>query len=179
MRAILAAVVAAITLTNMEGAMAHDLTLTRTIAASPERVWQALTEQDAIAQWWGPTGFTAPRVDVDLRPGGRTVVCMTAPGMPLMCNSWIYSEIVPGERLVFDQGWADAEGAEVDPHTLGFLPADIPLSVPHTISLAAQADGSTVLSWAEFGYASAETAALSQSGLEQVLDKLVRVAEGG
>jgi uncharacterized protein YndB with AHSA1/START domain len=168
----------AISAALMETAMAqsHDLTLTRTIDAPAERVWEVLTDAEQIKSWWGPTGFTAPKVETDVRVGGATLVCMTAPGFPMMCNTWTYTELVPGERIAFDQGWADETGAAIDPRGMG-LPADIPDVVPHVVTLKALADGRTELGWSETGYGSAETAALSKAGLEQVLDKLVAAAE--
>lgn len=156
---------------TMGNAMALDLTVTRIINAPVDRVWTALTEADSIKQWWGPSGFTAPKVVTDVTVGGSTLVCMTAPGFPLMCNSWTYTEIVPGERLAFDNGWVDEDGNEVDPAGLG-LPADIPAIVPHVLAVRALADGKTELSWSEFGYGSAETVAMSKMGLDSVLDKL-------
>lgn len=161
---------------TMETAMAHDLTLTRTINAPIDKVWNAITHAELIQQWWGPAGFTAPKVVGNAAMGGSTLVCMTAPGFPLMCNSWTYTEIVPGERLAFDQGWADEEGNAIDPAGLG-LPADIPAIVPHVLAVRALGDGRTELSWTEFGYASAETVAQSKMGLESVLDKLVASLE--
>lgn len=167
----------ALTGVSMEGAMAqtHDLTVTRTIGVPADRVWQALTEADLIRQWWGPTGFTAPKVETDVRQGGSTLVCMTAPGFPLMCNSWTYTELVPNEKIAFDNGWADETGATI-PVPPG-LPPDLPAIVPHVIELKALPDGRTELSWSEFGYASPETVAQSKAGLEQVLDKLVAALE--
>lgn len=157
-------------------AQAHDLTLTRTINAPPEQVWEALRDAAQIKQWWGPDGFTAPKVEADFRVGGATLVCMTAPGFPLICNTWTYTEIVPGARIAFDQGWADESGSAIDPQGIG-LPADIPAIVPHVLELKALPEGRTELSWSEFGYASAATVAQSKAGLEQVLDKLVTSLE--
>jgi len=159
---------------TMEGAMAEtfNLTLTRVIEAPAEAVWRALTEAEAIKQWWGPRGFTAPVVETDMRVGGATLVCMTAPGFPVMCNSWTYTALVPNERMAFDNGWVDESGKVIDPTSLG-LPSDIPAVVPHVLELKTLPDGKTELSWSEFGYASAETVALSRMGLESVLDKLV------
>lgn len=153
-------------------AMAADLTVTRVIDAPVQNVWTALTDAASIKDWWGPTGFTAPKVVTDVAVGRSTLVCMTGPGFPLMCNSWTYTEVVPGERLAFDQGWTDESGNSIDPAELG-LPADIPAVVPHVLTVKALADGRTELSWSEFGYASAETAAHSKAGLDSVLDKLV------
>ena len=159
---------------TMEGAMAEtfNLTVTRVIDAPAEVVWRALTEAEAIQQWWGPQGFTAPVVETDVQVGGATLVCMTAPGFPLLCNSWTYTELVPNERMAFDQGWVDETGAAIDPKAMG-LPPDIPAVVPHVLELTSLPDGKTGLSWSEFGYASTETVAQSKMGLESVLDKLV------
>lgn len=163
---------------TMEGAMAEtfNLTVTRVFEAPQKAVWQALTEAEAIKQWWGPEGFATPIVRTDIRPGGATLVCMTAPGFPLMCNTWTYTEIELGQRLVFDQGWADEHGDTVDPKAMG-LPVDIPAVVPHVVALRTLDDGKTELSWSEFGYASAATVAQSKSGLDQVLDKLAATLE--
>lgn len=151
--------------------MALDFTMKRVIKAPAAEVWAALTEADQIRKWWGPTGFTAPKVVPDFRVGGSTLVCMTAPGLPMMCNSWNYTEIVPGERLVFDQGWADADGNKGPPPP--GLPADIPDVVPHVIEVRALDSATTEVSWSEFGYASAQTVEMSKMGLASVLDKLV------
>lgn len=159
---------------TMESAMAEtfSLTVTRVIDAPAEVVWHALTEAETIKQWWGPQGFTAPIVETDLRVGGATLVCMTAPGFPMLCNSWTYTALLPNERMAFDQGWVDETGAAIDIKGLG-LPPDVPAVVPHVVELKPLPDGKTELSWSEFGYASAETVAQSKMGLESVLDKLV------
>lgn len=159
---------------SMEVAMAEtfNLTVTRVIDAPAEVVWHALTKAEAIRQWWGPQGFTAPVVETDVKLGGATLVCMTAPGFPMLCNSWTYTELVPNARMAFDQGWVDQTGAAIDPGSMG-LPPDIPAVVPHVLELKPLPDGKTELSWTEFGYASAETVAQSKMGLDSVLDKLV------
>lgn len=163
---------------TMENAMAEtfNLTVTRVIDAPAELVWQALTEAEAIKQWWGPQGFTAPIVETDMQVGGATLVCMTAPGFPMMCNSWTYTELLPNERIAFDQGWVDETGKAIDPTSIG-LPPDVPAVVPHVIELRALPGGKTELSWSEFAYASAETVAQSKMGLDSVLDKLVASVE--
>jgi uncharacterized protein YndB with AHSA1/START domain len=173
MRTLAATALVTMALAGASEAMAEklNLTLTRTIDAPPARVWQALSEAELIRQWWGPTGFTAPKVETDFRVGGATLVCMTAPGFPVFCNTWTYAELVPNEKIVFDSGWADESGATI-PVPPG-LPADIPAIVPHVVELVALPDGKTELRWSEFGYASPETVAQSRMGLEQVLDKLV------
>ncbi len=31
---------------------------TRVLAASREQIWQAFSDAEKLAQWWGPAGFT-------------------------------------------------------------------------------------------------------------------------
>ena len=52
---------------------AQKLTITREFDAPRELVWDAITNPDHVAQWFGPEGFETPRetVEIDLRVGGR------------------------------------------------------------------------------------------------------------
>ena len=45
----------------------HDMVLTRTFDAPVEDVWRAWTEPELVKRWWGPTGFTAPLAEIDVR----------------------------------------------------------------------------------------------------------------
>ncbi len=49
-----------------------DLAISRVFEAPRELVYRAFTEPDHLAQWWGPTGNTLLReeIDLDVRPGG-------------------------------------------------------------------------------------------------------------
>lgn len=49
------------------------LNITRVFAASRERVFQAFTDPDLVALWWGPDGFSTPRASLVIEPvtGGR------------------------------------------------------------------------------------------------------------
>ncbi|MDR6970578.1 SRPBCC domain-containing protein [Leifsonia shinshuensis] len=53
-------------------------TIERTIAASPETVWQLWTTADGISRWWAPDGFRTEVDRIDLRPDGELVYTMTA-----------------------------------------------------------------------------------------------------
>lgn len=52
--------------------------LERTVAATPEQVWQLWTTASGIEQWWAPEGFRTDVNDLDLREGGELVYTMTA-----------------------------------------------------------------------------------------------------
>lgn len=148
-----------------------EVTETRIFSAPPQAVWAAWSEAEQIRKWWGPTGFEAPVADMDFREGGTTLVCMQAPSTPLMCNTWRYTRLVPYELIEFDAGWADENGATLDPAAIG-LPAGIPAIVPHRVILSPHGDTGTQMTIEEYGYGTQEAAALSHAGLVQVLDKM-------
>ena len=47
--------------------------------AAPARVFTLVTEPDALAEWWGPHGFTTPEAEIDLRVGGGYRFTMQPP----------------------------------------------------------------------------------------------------
>ena len=83
----------------------RELTLTRIFDASRELVWQAWTNPEYVAQWWGPHGFTAPLCQWDAHPGKAILVHMHGPkGSPFdfdMPMGGEFLEVRAPERLVF------------------------------------------------------------------------------
>jgi uncharacterized protein YndB with AHSA1/START domain len=51
----------------------YDVEITKVLPASPERVYEAFTDPDQFARWYGPDGFPVERstVELDARLGGR------------------------------------------------------------------------------------------------------------
>ena len=47
----------------------HRQTL-KQVQAAPPRVFEAMTDPNQVAEWWGPEGFTCPEVTLDVRVGG-------------------------------------------------------------------------------------------------------------
>ena len=147
-----------------------DIVVTRTFAATAQQVWDAWTVPEQVMCWWGPQGFTSPSARMDVREGGRSLVCMRSPDGHDFYNTWTYSQVAEPERLEFTMGFADADGNPVDPVALG-LPPDIPHPVRHVVQLRESA-GKTELTVTEFGYADGPTYELSKAGLEQCIDKM-------
>jgi uncharacterized protein YndB with AHSA1/START domain len=54
----------------------EEVIITRTFPAGIERVWQAFTTPEDMLKWHSPTGMTNPKVEVDLRVGGRYAITM-------------------------------------------------------------------------------------------------------
>ena len=91
-----------------------ELDFVRTYAAPQQLVWEAWTDPDHLAQWWGPHGVTTPRdsIELDLRPGGRMSFVMVddATGQRYP-NSGTVLEVDPPERVVWsDDGFPDGSG---------------------------------------------------------------------
>ncbi len=152
----------------------HDMALSRVFDAPIEDVWRAWTEPEQVRRWWGPSGFTCPLAEMDVRVGGTSLVCMRAPaeyGGGDLYNTWTYAAVVPMERLEFLQRFTDAARNPIDPADIG-LPAGIPREVPHVVTLMPLDDHRTELSVTESGYASEEVVATSRAGMEQCLDKM-------
>ena len=84
-----------------------ELTVTRSLAAPPERVWRAFTTADELAAWFWPTAWDAV-VTVDLRVGGRYRVASAPVGMAFGGE---YVAVEPTERLVQTWQW-DGEDDE-------------------------------------------------------------------
>ena len=94
-------------MTQPTSGTAFGLTITRIINAPRERVFAAWTDPDHLHRWWGAhDGFTAPIVEVDLRPGGRYRFGMQDPEQ---AHPYIgggeYREVNPPEKLVFTWVW--------------------------------------------------------------------------
>ena len=85
----------------------------RTFAAPPDVVWRLWTEPQAFAAWYGPDGMTIPSAEMDVREGGRRLVCMemsTPDGAMQMWFTGEYLEVVENQRLVYTDSMADENG---------------------------------------------------------------------
>jgi uncharacterized protein YndB with AHSA1/START domain len=81
----------------------YDIEITRVLDASPERVYQAFTDPDQFARWYGPVGFPVHRdtVEVDARAGGRQRFEMVSEADPSMRTGFAgrFDEVVQNELL--------------------------------------------------------------------------------
>jgi uncharacterized protein YndB with AHSA1/START domain len=79
----------------------RTLVVCRTIAAPRVLVFDAFTDPDHLAHWWGPNGFTTTSIAFDMRVGGFWRFVMHGPDGRAYDNHVVYDEIVPPERLTF------------------------------------------------------------------------------
>jgi uncharacterized protein YndB with AHSA1/START domain len=82
----------------------NELTLTRLYDAPVETVWEAWTDPEQAAKWWGPRGFTITNHSKDLKVGGHWHYTMHGPDGTDYPNRTIYLEVDKYKRLVYDHG---------------------------------------------------------------------------
>lgn len=86
----------------------RDLILTRLIDAPREKLYRAWTEPELLKQWFAPAPVTTPVAELDVRPGGASLIVMRMPDGQEMPNRGVYLEVVPNERLVFTDAYTSA-----------------------------------------------------------------------
>jgi uncharacterized protein YndB with AHSA1/START domain len=131
--------------------------MTRVLDAPRESVFQALSEPAALAKWWGPSGFTTPEIELDLKLGGRYRFGMQPPAGDLFHLAGEFIDIDPPRRLAYSFRWE--EPAPDDQETVV------------TLTLDALADGTRLSLW-QGEFASEDRLALHQSGWSDSLVKL-------
>lgn len=85
-------------------------TYERTFNAPRDLVWEVLTTEEHMRQWWGPKGMTMLKSALDLRPGGTYHYGMSSADGTEMWGMLRYRDIVPPRRLVFIVNFSDALG---------------------------------------------------------------------
>jgi uncharacterized protein YndB with AHSA1/START domain len=92
------------------------LVIERVFDAPRKLVFDAWTQSEHMAKWWGPRGFKSTVLRNELRPGGAYRIHMLGPDGDHWTQG-VYREVVPPERLVMVGSWADAQGNPTRPET--------------------------------------------------------------
>ncbi|MBU42367.1 MAG: hypothetical protein CMN76_04045 [Spirochaetaceae bacterium] len=87
----------------------NEIHLSRIYDAPVSVVWDAWTDPDQAAKWWGPRGFTLTTHGKDLRPGGIWHYTMHGPDGTDYPNKTLYHEVVECQKLVYDHGASDEQ----------------------------------------------------------------------
>lgn len=156
-------------------AEANAVVVTRVFNAPVERVWQAWSNPELMAKWWGPKDFTAPTIKQDFHEGGKYLYAMHGPaGTEFDVDMWsggTYKEIVPMKKIVCSDHFADAEGNAVPPEAYGMKGLAEEMLV--TIEFEPVEEGKTKLTITHIGAPTgSEHAKNMEQGWYQSLDKL-------
>ena len=99
----------------------RELTLTRIIDAPPASVFRCWTEPELLKQWFTPPPVKTIHAEVDLRPGGSSLVVMQGPDGGEMKCPGIYLEVIPNQKLVFTDAYTSAWQLSEKPFMTGVL----------------------------------------------------------
>ena len=144
------------------------IVIERTFDAPVDLIWQMWTDPEHFKKWYGPKGFTVPIAEMDVRVGGKRLVCMASPdGSMKMWTTGEYTEIVPKDRLIYTESPADENGNVVSPSAMG-MPDGYPTTTEVTVLLE-DLDGRTKMVMTHAGMPAGSGAS---GGWEQAFDKL-------
>ncbi len=148
----------------------EEIAIMRIFDAPRELVWQAWTKPDHFKRWWGPRNFTAPVSEIDFRVGGKYLHCMRGPDGKDYWSSGVYREIVPMERIVLTDSFADEKGNIVPASHYG-MTGDWPLELLVTVTFE-ELGGKTKMLLRHDGIPSGIMRELTEAGWTESFDKL-------
>ena len=94
---------------------AHELSFELILNAPKEKLYRGWTEPELMKQWFAPKPWTTPKIDNDVRPGGKANVTMRSPEGQDFPNPGQYLELIPGRKIVFTDAflgdWVPKDGA--------------------------------------------------------------------
>ena len=86
------------------------LIIERIFNAPRDMVFNAWVDQEMMAGWSCPQGFTIPFGESDVRSGGKWRTCMVSPDGVKLWLGGVWKEIDPPKRLSFTHAWEDKNG---------------------------------------------------------------------
>src|SRR5580658_6148894 len=81
----------------------REIVMTRTFDAPRHLVFEAWTQPEHVARWWGWRDSTLPVCEIDLRPGGAWRFVLRKPDGQEYPFKGVYREIAAPERLVYTE----------------------------------------------------------------------------
>jgi uncharacterized protein YndB with AHSA1/START domain len=103
----------------------RELVITRLIDVPRDKLFRCWTEPALIVQWFTPPPWKTIRAEMDVRPGGSSMVVMQGPDGTEIPNPGIYLEVVKNERLVFTDAYTSAWVPSAKPFFTGILTFEI------------------------------------------------------
>jgi uncharacterized protein YndB with AHSA1/START domain len=165
--------------------MEDGITIERVFDTTRKKVWKAWTDPEIVKKWWGPEGFWAPSIAIDLKVGGKYTYGMHGPkGSEWdrdMYSSGVFKEIVENEKIVTTDYFSDKEGNKIKPSNEG-QSADFPTEMTVTVTFEELEQNKTKLT---IFYPKAENEkqfeAMLKSGMKEgwssSLEKLAKIIE--
>ena len=152
-----------------------SVVIERTFNAPIALVWQMWADAEQFKQWYGPNGMTIPVANMDVRVGGKRLICMEMNMPDRSMKMWLageYREVVPTERLVYTESMSDENGNIMSPQEIG-MPEGHPETTEVIVDLE-DLGGSTKMVMTHVGVPADSGGA---GGWAQAIDKLAAHVE--
>ena len=147
--------------------MASDeltLELDRALPVAPSRAFEAFTDPEQLASWWGPEGFSIPSLRFEPRVGEGYRIEMKPPEGDAFHLAGEFREVEPARRLAFTFRWEDPD----------------PDDVENVVELSFREAGeSTEVALLQRPFRTEERRALHRDGWTDSLDKLEALLSSG
>jgi uncharacterized protein YndB with AHSA1/START domain len=88
----------------------REIVVSRIFDAPRELVWEAWTNPEHVAHWWGPRGFTTTIRKMEVRVGGVWEQTLHGPDGANYPNKSVFKEVVRPERIVYSHGGGREKG---------------------------------------------------------------------
>lgn len=103
---------------------AFELSITRLIAVPRAALYRCWTDPALIVRWFTPPPFTTVSAEMDVRPGGASLIVMRAPDGTDYPNAGQYLDVIPDRRLVFTDAYTGDWKPSAKPFMTGILTFD-------------------------------------------------------
>jgi len=151
----------------------QNVLITRIFDAPRELMWKAWTDPEQFKLWWGPKDYTCPFCEMDLRVGGKYLNCMRSPEGREYWSTGVFREIIPTERIVFTDCFADEKGNVVPATHYGMGP-DFPLEMLVIVTFE-DLDGRTKMTLEHTGVPTGPDRDGTEQGWSESFDKLAEI----
>jgi len=92
----------------------RTVTLKKTFNAPVKLVWEAWSQPEHIALWWGPKGMNTKIIEHDFRVGGKWKYTMEMPDGNEFISDGVYLDIVELEKIISTANFKPmTEGVEI------------------------------------------------------------------
>ena len=148
----------------------NELVIERIFGAPVETVWKYWSEPEYLMHWWGPKDFTCPTYEADFRVGGKYLYDMRSNEGKDYWGTGVYKEIVPFEKIVCTDNFADKDG-NVVPASYYEMTGDWPNELLVTLTFEEHA-GTTKMILRHQGIPAGEMREQAGSGWNESFDKM-------
>ena len=104
------------TASGSSAAQSDELTLeiTRVLPAARSVVFEAFSDPNELARWWGPAGFSTPSLELQARVGESYRIEMQPPQGDRFYLTGEFREVDPPARLAYTFVWEDPDPDDID-----------------------------------------------------------------